>query len=325
MTELQFLCMILGLLAVAVTLVLPKPNIWQLLGQRIALGVGELYYSDFTLQGLERALDGDYSATDAHHAVDLEERKCALMKEYFDKLHVHMNNKPFTKGMDDLIGRHKLKKMRQLVRQFSELEVPVSFEVKIQLTAFKTLYEQYTDLLKRLIVVQKALEDDKYELIEDELVVYSDMEYPIILVKQYIINGVWHALPASGFITDMETIRNWVSVHATHPKTRDSLFSPKWHTIKGDSGRALQTVPTRYVWHELTRARCITLELLEGAVALRAQYNKLFCILSELKVQRLTASSSCPQSLFAFVNKDHKHQSDCPVIEPSIVTNVLLN
>lgn len=311
MTEMQFLFMVLGLLAVAVTLVVPEPNIWQLLWQRIALGAMELFYSDFSLQGLERALDGDYSATRAYH----EARKVQVRKEEFDKLYEKLPNNHFTNGMGDLVGRRKLSEMGRLVHRFSEQDVPLSPEVKVQLASFKTLYEQYADLLKRLNAVQKALMNNKYELIEDELVVCSDVKYPILLVKQYSIEeGIWHAIPAASYIADRDSIREWISLHETHPQTRDRLFSPSLHVIKNTSDGALHTMPTRYVWHELTNTQCLAQELLEGTAALRAQYKKMSCILADIDEGRLTASSSCPQSLFP----DRTSRPESDSLEPNL-------
>ncbi|STX40631.1 coiled coil protein [Legionella donaldsonii] len=112
-------------------------------------------------------------------------------------------------------------------KEYDDLEiVPASTEFE-PLTAdeleraskigeLSTVLTQYTSLNNRL-------NDLEAGTLDDELIVSTPIEKPILLVKQELQSGEWKAVPAYTKISDRESLWRWVSTDATNPFNRDSL------------------------------------------------------------------------------------------------------
>lgn len=126
------------------------------------------------------------------------------------------------------------------------------------------LFERYKTLSTSLNKAQRyLLSKQAEEGIEDELIVGCEVNSPIFFFKQYNYAGSWHSVPASGYITDEQSLRTWLQNHNTHPLTRDPITQSSPYKLNN------QPYETRYRYHELTAENCSVQELREGAEKIR--------------------------------------------------------
>lgn len=93
---------------------------------------------------------------------------------------------------------------------------PAELESAAKISELSTVLTQYTSLNSRLDELEAGR-------LDDELIVATAIEKPILLVKQELQSGVWKAIPAYTKISDKESLWRWVSNDATSPFNRDPL------------------------------------------------------------------------------------------------------
>lgn len=183
---------------------------------------------------------------------------------------------------DILLQVDELKRAEELVINCSKLSEPLAPEVKVDVEALKVRLAHYKELSDRLDQVQTALVNNKSE-IKDQLIEYTDVETPIFFAKIYQDeHKEWNNVPGLGYVTDKETISNWLKINPTHTLNRDVIKDPS--PYKG--------MPTRYTMHELTSEHCYSNELGESADEIRALLNKLPAQLEAAKQQKVSLGSS---------------------------------
>ena len=87
----------------------------------------------------------------------------------------------------------------------------------VSLNSLKIRLDQYTNLLGRLEKVQQALNDEDLSDLPDELITLSEIEKPILFVKQYQLKKQWLSIPANSYISDQEQVTKWLGTKLTHP------------------------------------------------------------------------------------------------------------
>ncbi|CDZ79216.1 hypothetical protein BN59_03534 [Legionella massiliensis] len=133
------------------------------------------------------------------------------------------------------------------------------------------LLASYNDLHQRLTLLDEEIRnrgtnhDADLATLEDELVVYTAIKEPALLVKQYQDdNGRWRAIPGLTKIVDKATQEQWLRLNKTHPTTREPL----------DGANPYNDKPARYrmrVYKNMNDAQ----ELIEASILIRQELKKL--------------------------------------------------
>ena len=75
---------------------------------------------------------------------------------------------------------------------------------------------------------------------------------PIVLLKQYQVNGQWHSVPGATYIFDKDSLIQCFSNRRFHPLLNESIDNPSFYTIQssgGGLGLQPQSCHTRYKCH----------------------------------------------------------------------------
>ncbi len=123
---------------------------------------------------------------------------------------------------------NQIKRYRGLFDRLTKLDNAIDTRKRIHgelSDQLKTAYDAGNDDL--------ALND-----IEDELIPGMDVFNPVLLVKKMEVNGDWHVVPISTYITDGFSTDKW----SQHPLTNDNLAIPDF--VNGHK--------TCYSWHQYT-------------------------------------------------------------------------
>ncbi|MGL5741466.1 MAG: coiled coil protein [Legionella sp.] len=200
-----------------------------------------------------------------------------------------------------LFSEPELTRIEGLIEELAQVKEP--FQFKEQFEQLKTLRTQYKDLSLKLDKVRSALESNDKSKIEDELIAYNDVETPILLVKQYKDGVHWRNVPAASYVTDKDSLVQWLKTNPRHPVNKDILKTPQ--PYNGNE--------TRYNWYELKKDNCSSQELGEAATKMRAFVRELTPSLSEAQRIKLGLRSAS-QSFFDMAPRvvtgaSHYHES----------------
>lgn len=220
---------------------------------------------------------------DGFQQVNMEELRDVIVPPKVHDIPDFQNEAPQTQSK--LLQPNEISSVTHLINEFSKLSV--NFEIKEKLTTLKTRHEQYIHLAQRLDAVQTALKNNTKENIDDELIAYNSVETPILFIKQYQDNEQWHNVPAMSYITDKNSILEWLKTTATHPINRDEIKNPPKYLGH----------PTQYIWYELTANSCYSQELGAGTTEIRNLYQELSGLIPEVKIANQSNQSSS-QSMF---------------------------
>ena len=165
-----------------------------------------------------------------------------------------------------LLQSTEIKEAEDLVKKLAALTLPLPMDMKANKEQLKTRLGQYKVLSANLESVKEALSMGNLSDIKDQVIAFNEIKIPILLLKQYKVGERWYSVPATGFVTDKETIITWLKQSAIHP-----LLSQE--TINRPS--EYKNMPTRYRWHVLTAEKCYAQELGEGAEEIRGLLIKL--------------------------------------------------
>ncbi len=194
------------------------------------------------------------------------------------------------KKLSKLLDKTQLQQIEKLINVLTQPKKPLSHQEKQQLESLKKLYMQYNDLSKKLEEVRVALEQDDKTQIKDEIIAYNEVETPILLVKQYKNDqdDKWYNVPANSYVTDKESLLQWLKLKPRHPLNKDLLKKPDFYN----------GMTTRYIWYVLTLEDCTSQELDEAAAQMSVLVEALQPLVSDTQKIELGLGSSS-QSFFS--------------------------
>lgn len=161
-----------------------------------------------------------------------------------------------------LLSDNELKNIAKLLEHYVKAKTSLPLEKKQQLETMQILFMQYRDLKSKLQEVRLALDIGDKSKIKDELIPFSEVEIPILLIKQYKKDQNWYSVPAASYVTDKESFLTWLKHNSRHPLNQDPIIKPKPYN----------KMETRYIWYELTPSTCFSKELAEAAATIRTWY-----------------------------------------------------
>lgn len=187
-----------------------------------------------------------------------------------------------------LFSDKQIETINKIIAELAQSKESLSSRVKSQLEDLQIVFSQYKELWKKLEEVRSALRDKDKTRITDEMIAYNEVETPILLVKQYKQGEKWHNVPANSYVTDKQSLLQWLKTNPKHPLNKDLLKHPEPYDTK----------ETRYIWYELTQDNCSSQELGEAAERINILIKHLLPILTTQQRSNLGLGSN-PFSFFS--------------------------
>jgi hypothetical protein len=173
----------------------------------------------------------------------------ALLSDLLEENNIGANE--FDTMQDDAFARAQAESMNTAQPKLTNVTVnPTSLRVSQSSSETPLLNTREIIAAKRLAKDDESLSSQvvQYESLTErlkgttcELVVYTDIETPILFVKQYKTKeGQWKAVPNATHLADKESMRHWLKGKAVHPVHNDKINEPPKYEGK----------ETRYIWHD---------------------------------------------------------------------------
>jgi hypothetical protein len=169
---------------------------------------------------------------------------------------------PAAVSADSMLTTQQLDDIKKLVGRL-EINRSHSLEIRALIDELKVLQFHCQRVTENLELIKESFDNKNTEPLTCEL---TDLEInnPVVLIKQYSKDGLWHIIPNSIWFSDEWMVEQLLR-SPRHPTIRDEWKNPNPH--RGS--------PTRYAWYPLTQELCSVPELDAMIVRMKELFEEL--------------------------------------------------